>query len=191
MSVMLYWQERLEAQNPLYSESLRIDKVNVRPMHGMDPKASWPRAISRSALYEDYCRWHKDQFLQLYRGIAWSGPMPKPAEELIFFSTMSPWLYVVGKDEQVRTYLVPHSEKYEGEWVHCKKNRYFIRLLDWQYHAVQFELTTGVFVFNRDMTAEDRIRMVEGAKANYRKVLDHNRHQMKMAMSGEAFDADA
>lgn len=189
MSVLLYWQERLEAQNPLYTESLRVPKLNIRPMPGMDHKSSWPRAIARSALYEDYQQWHKDQFLALYRGISWAGPMPKPVEELIFFSTMAQWLYIVGKDAQVRTYLVPHSHLYEGEWVHGKKNRYFIRLLDWEYHAAQFELTTGIFKFQVCDTAEDRIRMIEEAKANYIKVLAHNRHAMSEKMGMEEDEA--
>jgi hypothetical protein len=187
MSVLLYWRERLEAHNPLYKEDLRIPGLNVRPMNGMDPKASWPRAIARYALYQDYCIWHREQFLPLYKGV--ECPTPKPADELIFYSTMAEWLYIVGKEQQVRTYLVTHSSYYEGEWVRGRKHRYFIRLLDWAYHAAQFELTTGIFCFNDDMLAEDRIRLIESAKSDYTAVLDHNRN--KFGSVQPASDDDA
>lgn len=189
MSVLLYWQERLQAQNPLYDERLRIPGYNVRPLAGLDPRASWPRAVARSALYEDYIVWHKQCFLDLYRGIAWSGPMPQHATELIFFTTIAQWIYIVGADRQVRTYAIPASLKFEDTWYSGKKNRYFIRLLDWRYHAAQFELTTGIFKFDIGediITAEDRIRLIEGAKANYMAVLDHNRGRMEQSMRGDA-----
>jgi hypothetical protein len=189
MSVLLYWKERLEAQNPLFNDKLRVPMLNVRPMPGMDPRSSWPRAVARSALYQDYQDWHKDQFLALYRGIQWTGEMPKPAEELIFFSTMAEWLYVVGKEEQVRTYLVPNSVRYEGRWLKGKKNRYFVRLLDWEYHAAQFELTTGIFCFNDEMTGEERVRKIEEARKNYREVLYYNRNKFSGAEDSD--DADA
>jgi hypothetical protein len=175
MSVMLYWKDRLEAQNPLYCEALRVPGVNVKAMPGMDGRASWPRAVSRAALYEDYQQWHKDEFCALYRGIAWSGAMPQPAAEFIFFCTVENWLYVVGKEEQVRAYRVNHMVSYEGEWVKTKKLRYFIRLLDWKYHAAQFELTTGIFCFDIAETVAERIKLIEDAKANYKKLIHWNR----------------
>lgn len=179
MSVVQYWKERLEAQNPLYDTALRIPQVNVRPNPGMDPRASWPRAVARSALYQDYITWFKECYLKPFKETPYYAErpsrLPKPVSELIFFSTIAPWIYVVGKKEQARTYLVPTQMKFEDRWVSGKKNSYFARLLEWRHHVAAFELDTGIQVEGSPVEPGEHIPMLADIRANYLALVSANR----------------
>lgn len=179
MSVQLYWKERLQAQNPLFKETLRVSGVTIRPHAGIDPKAQWPRAVNRHTLYVDYINWHEEVYLAGFRDSEYfKDPerLPKPAEELVFFNTMYPWLYLVGKKQQVRTYLVDHEFLYEGQWHTGKKHTYFVRLCAWEHHVALYELLTGHSIgLESPYYDEDRARVVADARSAYLEQIAQNR----------------
>ena len=149
MSVIEYWKSRLKSRDPFFSKSLRLPRVNYkdhRPFTG----DTWPRAIVRQAMFADYLAWHEDAFLAPYRNMPFyedrEDKLPKAVDELAFFTTMAPWVYIVGKKQQVRAYAVPTQKWHESEWVKCKVNKYFIRLCEWEDHVAVFELLTGLRV---------------------------------------------
>lgn len=146
MSVVQFWRERLAAKRPLYSEGWQA-KTDYKPRY-KDPNNPWPHSVCRTVLYQDYLYWHEDRFVKPYVGVAFfeASPdsVPKPADELTFYVTMAPWLYLLGKDIQQRSYLVPYRIMYEGAWRQGKKRRYFVRLCYWETHVAAFEMYTGV-----------------------------------------------
>lgn len=146
MSVQIWWQERLTQRCPVASQKIREDGYSLRPRRGSED--TWPHAVSRSALFDDYVEWHQDTYLGAYREVEYyrENPdrMPHPADELTFFSTIAPWLYIVGKKQQVRSYMVPKMELYEGRWYEVKTARYFVRLLEHEAHEAAFLIATGV-----------------------------------------------
>lgn len=146
MSVIQYWRERLAARNPLGAPIWKSG-VDFRPHVERARRAdTWPRAVCRDILYKDYLWWFDNNFLKAYRGVAFfdADNMPKPEEQLGFFCAMSPMLYLVGKDVQVRNYQVPIQVQHEGRWTQVRKWRYFVRLCDWETHVAAFELHTGL-----------------------------------------------
>jgi hypothetical protein len=189
MSVLMYWKERLVAKNPLFSEAKRLEKIHVKHRRS-DMDNPWPHSVARSALFEDYLIWHEEAYLVPFRAVDYyqSNPdrLPAPADELGFFSTIAPWLYLVGKKQQVRTYLVPVQEFYDGEWYETKKNKYFVRLCTWEQHVAGFEMITGVPL---DMQTEyyhpERARTVADAQTEYHRQIAENREVMEAAMGNE------
>jgi len=169
MSAQLYWRERLIARNPIYSEPLREVMYNFRP-HRRAMDDTWPHAIARAVLLEDYTAWHKEVYLKPYGDVSFfrDNPkkLPRPLGQLEFFSTISPWLYVRGKKEQVRAYLVPHKVCVEGRWVSTLKNRYFVRLCPWEAHVAAFHVNTGMDV-NETPLPFDPIAASLAASATY------------------------
>lgn len=194
MSIAQYWLERLNAQNPLYNEKLRVDRVNVRMHPGEDHNSFWPRAVARQVLYQDYTSWHDEVFLKNYRESAyWSERLPNPAVELHFYTTLSPWVYIVDKDKQVRNYKVPAKLQYEDEWYEGRKGRNFIRLCEWKHHVAAFELDTGLTVADSPyQTFDDRVRELAVGRAEYNQRIDERRTLMEHNMGrGDADDEEA
>lgn len=187
MSVTMYWKERLAAHNPVYCDALRIDKLTVKKRPGQ--LDDWPHSVARSTLFDDYVAWHNEVYLSGYREADYYKQhperLPQPVDELTFFSTMSPWLYIVGKKQQVRTYMVPHRYRYEDEWVEGKKNTYFVRLCEWQHHAAAFELNTGIRLDDASEYYEPgRAQMVADAAAAYLQKISENRQSLERSMLG-------
>lgn len=145
MSTFFYWAARLEAAMPLYSDDVRISKFNIRWHNGQENQ--WPHSVCRQALYQDYERWFKEvyapQFDRLRIYSDYPELRPQPDQQLVFFATMSPWLYILGKENMERSYSVDVERSYEGEWYKTKSRRYFIRLAPWIDHARAFYVTTG------------------------------------------------
>lgn len=187
MSVVIYWQERLKARRPFYSQKIWDEPNNTRgkPADG----STWPRAIARSALFDDYTLWHQDEYLRPYREaeyyVANPDRIPQPVDELTFYATMGPWLYIVDKQRQVRTYLVPVQQFYEDHWIEVKKNRYFIRLCEHTAHEAAFEIATAlppsapVAYYSPSLTQE-----LEAAREVYMKRINANREAMHRTMTG-------
>lgn len=148
MSVIQYWRERLAARNPLYSGSFKArEDYKVRQDRPQDP---WPHSVCRAVLYQDYQFWFEDVFLKAYRGVPYydNSPdkFPTPEVDFEFYSGMSPFLYLVSKEVQVKNYLVPTQRFYEEKWVKGKRYRYFVRLCEWETHVAAFELYTGLSI---------------------------------------------
>lgn len=151
MSVIQWWRDRLIARNPLYSSAFK-PREDFKPRRDrLEDK--WPHSVCRVVLYKDYCYWHQDVFLAPFKGVAFYDDfpeaLPKLASEMVFYTAMSPLLYLVSRDVQVRNYLVPHRYMYEGKWVSGKRYRYFIRLCEWETHVAAFELYTGVSLIDK------------------------------------------
>lgn len=188
MSVVVYWKERLAAGRPFYSESIWDESNNTRgkPTDG----GAWPRAVARSALFDDYTVWHQDEYLKPYREAEYFADnperMPQPVDELTFYATIAPWLYIVDKSRQVRTYLVPVRQFYEDRWVDTKKNRYFVRLCALKAHEAAFEIATAlspraaVPYYTPKLSEE-----LEAARNEYMKRINANREAMHKTMMGD------
>lgn len=187
MSVLQYWQRRLVEKNPIYSEAFRIDKVGYRE-NIEDPTSTWPRAVARAILFDDYVAWFTDVYLEPYRKSDqykdFPEIMPRPCDELTFYSTISPWVYIVGKKQQVRTYLVPTRVHHKGDWRNLKINKYFIRLCAWEAHVAAFELNVGIDIgmIRTDTYYLDRHQVVANAITKMQNQIDKNRVYMDRSM---------
>lgn len=183
MAVILYWRERLQARRPIYCDRLAVEKLNLRTIVG----DTWPRAVAKQALFEDYQIWFEEVYLPPYRDTGFYQDMPdqlpKPATSLEFFTTMSPLLHLIARDKQTRSYKVDKQVQHMGEWVTVKSHRNFVRLCEWKEHVAAFELQTGLVVGFRDFPLsserDERIMvLVRGQKA-YVERLDANKEKAK------------
>lgn len=149
MTAALYWKERLEAGCPLYCEAHHNNNWRrVRP----DDPGMWFRAVARQALFMDYCEWFEREYrprvLRAPEGHYFAELEPQPMSEAAFFAAMAPWLYVEGKKQQVRAYVVDVDKwlPERAEWVGCRQRRYFVRLAPHSVHAEAFFRSTGIMV---------------------------------------------
>lgn len=146
-AVQLWWKERLVDRHPIGCEALRMEGYNLKTAR-TETTDPWPRAVARQALFEDYKIWFEDSYLPPYKTAGYYADfpdnLPRPTDELGFFTTIAPFLYIVGKKQQVRAYYVPQKQLYEDRYVTIKVNRYFVRLCEWEAHIAQFELLTGM-----------------------------------------------
>lgn len=171
MSVVQFWRERLAAKCPLYSTWLPRSDYKVH-QERMD---SWPHSVCRDVLYRDYVIWHNEVFISPYRAVPYfKGKLPEAVDSLTFFSAMAPYLYIAGKDVQVRNYLVPCIHEHEGRKVVGKKWRYFVRLCEWETHVAAFELLSGVSIAGnvRFFEAEKAKRMAQEVSAFRVKIVE-------------------
>lgn len=146
MSAILYWQGRLIERQPIWHAPLRIEGDVIRSHRKEND--TWPHAICRSAMYADYLEWFKRVYLPPFEGQPYyaNSPdrLPEPADELNFYVTLSPWVYLLGKKAHVRMRNVSHRVCVEGRWIETKASRYFVRLCEWEDHVAAFELKTGI-----------------------------------------------
>ncbi len=127
MSVQNWWELRLRARDPL--EFVHVQGFDYRPKQGV--RDTWPNAVGRQSLYEDYCAWcEKQDVLQV-------------ETDLIFFLKVKPWIYIVDKKWHVKNYNVPKRQQYEGRWITLRVRRYFVRLRPYEEHVEVFEEKTG------------------------------------------------
>ena len=188
MSIQIWWRERLVEKNPLGHESLRIPRINLRGHSGPNIDPGWPRAVARSALYTDYKLWFDQIFLAPYRETPYyqqnESRLPAPVPEVVFFSTMTPWLYIVGKKEQVRTYMVPFNRRHKDGFIMGKKNTYFVRLCGWVYHVAAFEQNTGTEIgVNSPYLSQGRDALIQEAREAFLAKVEVNRKRLDQSMS--------
>lgn len=140
MVATAWWAMRLRSGRPLYA--MERDVTYKAPM-----EVWWPKAVLRSALYEDYCRWFEDEYLDNFRaaGLYRDNPnlLPKPQSTLAFYSGLVPFLYLMGKRKDTKVYWVRSQETYEGAYVTIRRRHYFIRLYSLKKHVEAYELHTG------------------------------------------------
>jgi hypothetical protein len=144
MSVQLYWKERLAAGAP--TQFYKAEGVDVK--HRKDRmEEDWPHSVARSSMMDDYLRWHDQIYLAPFKEVEYyqSHPeaLPAPADQLTFSTTISPWLYIISKQQQVRNYPCDHQVQVNGVWMTQAKGRYFVRLAQLKFHVAAFENLTG------------------------------------------------
>lgn len=167
MSVTIYWKERLVAEHPFWSDGHRAERLHLRSLAG--DAGAWPYAVARSTMYEDYKCWHYFQYCVPYTEHC--DDIPSPVDEMGFFAATAPWLYVIGRKQQVRTYSV-------GE---C--NRYFIRLSEWEVHVAAFELNSGLRIAVPSVYFDAaKVGLVTLARAEYLAEVAERRSLMSPAM---------
>lgn len=194
MGVIVYWRERLRDRNPLGSETLRIEKYNLRKREGVED--SWPRAVAKQALLSDYKEWFDRVYLPPFLDTGYyqdcPDQLPKPASDLDFFVTMSPFIHVVGRAQQTRAYMVEQQEQYEGRWITIKVHRNFVRLCEWEEHVATFELLTGMKVHAEPLgVLRDRGNMFtvsQGVKVHIKKIAG-NREAMAVGKNRRVDEA--
>lgn len=180
MSATLYWKSRLTDGDIFFTEASRIVGSTVKP-HKNKSDLKWPYAVARSAIYEDYCVWHRLAYLPTFADVEhyknFPEDLPERADELGFFSTIGPWLYMVGKQRQVRSYSVDEPVHQFGAWHEAKKKRYFVRLCSLAAHRAAFALYTGSVV-ETQVSDEELIRVVTEAQTESRDRIERNRASM-------------
>ncbi len=146
MSINAYWHERLRARDPIRLDALRQIGFNVKPRQD----DTWPLAVAKQALRLDYKAWFEQVYLPPYldSGFYQDTPqaLPQPLDDLHFFVALAPFIHLIGREEQTRTYKVRVQKKFEGRWVSVKANRNFVRLCEWREHVAAFELATGLSI---------------------------------------------
>jgi len=181
MSAALYWKERLLTGLPFASSEMYIEGLNFKP-NRKDAKSPWPHSLARSAMYSDYCRWHRASYLPDFQDepyyVEHPEDLPSPADELGFFSTLGPWLYVVGKSRQVRSYAVVERVFQAGEWHDVRRKRYFVRLCGIEVHRAAFELYTGSELCGASPDAKFAMGVVSEAQRECRETTEKNRASM-------------
>lgn len=182
MSVVLYWRQRLIAGRPIRSDTLWAEGYNYRPLD-KQPDSTWPKAVAKQALFQDYLGWFEEEYLKPFaasKGYAeFPDQLPKPANELGFFSQINPMLMLVGASSQVRNYKVTRRQLYEGRWIDVKGWRSFVRLCEWDEHVSAFILQTGSMIPRRQpRTLSQDIEAVAGAVQVAIKRLATNREAM-------------
>ena len=192
MSTITYWRECLINKFPLRMSSAGTAGVWVKYRKG--PRTTtWPYAVARAALYEDYRVWFRESYLKQFADIkGYHGVgdrLPQPDSELSFYVAMAPWLYIVSKEEQVRSYVVPVREHLDGRWWTLKKHRNFVRLCRHEQHVAVFEMLTGLVVYDAlaNMSNEERLGVVNKAKEAFREELKTNKEIMdkRMGVTGD------
>ncbi len=192
MSAITYWRECLINKFPLRMSSANTAGVWVKYRKG--PRTTtWPYAVARAALYEDYRVWFRQSYLKQFVGIKGyfgvGDQLPQPDSELSFYVAMAPWLYLVSKEEQVRSYVVPVREHLDGRWWTLKKHRNFVRLCRHEQHVAVFEMLTGLVVYDAlaNMSNEERLGVVNKAKEAFREELKTNKEIMdkRMGVTGD------
>jgi hypothetical protein len=180
MSAMLYWKERLLTGMPFYASKMYVEGLNYKP-NRKDPTSPWPHSVARSAFYADYCIWHNEAYLPQFKDQPhykeYPEDLPMMADELGFFATIAPWLYVVGKSRQVRSYAVTERVHQDGEWHEARRKRYFVRLCSREVHVAAFELFTGTDLIGPGSVpwAENHMTTLARAQQECREVTEINR----------------
>lgn len=168
MSAIAYWRDRLHEKFPLYNlEYVETDFVRIN--EGEFPKV-WPMAISKQVLYNDYATWFDKVFLLPYKEVPYyvdnPGALPKADDQHTFFTTMGPFLYIIGQSQQDRTYTVMHVTESGLQLITQQKRHNFIRLCPIEAHAAVFEARTGMKV------SSPRVRFDPRSDALIRKVIE-------------------
>ena len=149
---------------------------------------TWPYAVARSALYEDYRVWFRESYLKQFANIKGyhevRDRLPQPDSELSFYVAMAPWLYLVSKKEQVRSYVVPVREHLDGRWWTLKKHRNFVRLCRHEQHVAIFEMSTGLVVYDAlaNVSNKEKLEVVNKAREDFREELKNNKEIMDEQM---------
>jgi hypothetical protein len=177
MAVVAYWLQRLRDRRPLWSPGLNLPGQTFRPFRDR-PEDSWPQAVSKQALFQDYQLWFTDVYLPPFQasGFYQDVPeaLPKPATDLDFFVIMSPMIHLVGRAQQTRSHIVPLREMHQGEWYTVKRRKNFVRLCSWQEHVAAFELQTGLPVAATLPPPTEQMKTVaRGVKVSIRKLADN------------------
>jgi hypothetical protein len=190
MSINAYWHERLSARQPLRLEALRTVGFNMK----VRENDTWPSAVAKQALRLDYLAWFEQVYLPPYldSGYYVDTPqaLPQRLDDLHFFTALSPFIHIIGREEQTRTYRVRTRKQHEGRWLVVKANRNFVRLCEWREHVAAFELATGLVVGNKlpDPSLENMETIATGVTVAITK-LAGNRETMERAM-GRAAEID-
>ena len=161
MAITIWWHQRLAQGFPLWGDPAKLDSLDVRRHKGAE-LSDWPRAVLRGALYENYRLWYKTHWREMYEGF----PTPPMISELVFYAAMHPWLYVVGKKEQVRYYPVSGEEK----------SRYYVRLCELRHHRAVFNMSTGLDWNERPVERDlESAQIVAESMAEYKRAATQRR----------------
>jgi hypothetical protein len=178
MSVIPYWHERLRARQPFRLESLRIEGYNTKARNdGMVD--TWPRAVAKQALRQDYVAWFEQEYLPQFTASGFYAEcpeaLPEPLDDLHFFTAIGPFLYLVGREAQTRSYRVREQKRFEGRWMPIRVMRNFVRLCEWHEHVAAFELATGMSCGARlpPPSRENMETVTQGVKVTIRKLAEN------------------
>lgn len=176
MSAALYWKGRLIEGRPFYSDAMYVENVTFKPSRSGD---IWPHSVNRIALYDDYCIWFRQAYLPEFQSqehyTKFPEDLPRRADELNFFATIGPWVYVVGKQQQVRSYVVMEKEHQDGAWFEVRKKRYFIRFCSIEAHRAAFQLFAGMSLGAVELFDVDLAKVVAEAQVECRDRITKNR----------------
>lgn len=185
MAVILYWRDRLADRCPIRAPVLRIDGFGFRKRQDR-PDDPWYKAVARQTLLQDYNAWFADVYLPQFTGVPYymdyPDQLPKPADDLGFFTQIAPFLYIVDKKQQTRSYLVNIKEPFEGRWLELKTHRNFVRLCEWEEHVAAFRIQTGQDIGATQTIHFDSIIRVAGAVRIAKKRIAENKEALDRQM---------
>lgn len=140
-SVIMWWRERLVARFPV-SDAFKQEPFNYKSRDGAALEL-WPARVARQALWKDYGLWADGQLKAAWSEMTTEERVAQVPNELHFFSTLAPYLYVDNKRRMVKNYSVKTFVLFEGNQVEVRKRRYFVRLAPWKDHMEAFLRQTG------------------------------------------------
>lgn len=190
MAVIQYWAERLRDRDPISTPQLRT--VNTVKHHEGRGEDTWPKAVAKQAMYLDYLAWFERVYLPPFQQTPFYQDqpvlLPAPARELDFFVTMSPFIHVVHRDKQTRSYLVREQRQHNGRWLEARVRKNFVRLCEWKEHVAVFELQTGMLI-DGGLFAGANFEAIETVAEGTRVVIDRiadNRERMAIGKPEDA-----
>jgi hypothetical protein len=185
MAVVLYWKERLAARCPIRAPGLLVEGFGYRKRQDR-PDDPWFKSVARQTLLLDYQAWFTEVYLPPFASVQYyqdfPDQLPVAADDLAFFTTIAPFIYIVGKKQQTRSYLVDKREPYQGRWIEIKSYRNFVRLCEWEDHVAAFRLQTGQEVTATTPVHYDSITRVAGAVKIATKRIAANKEAMDKQM---------
>lgn len=144
MSISRWWEGRLREGFPLGQPPIKaLGNYNYKLRDGV-VVGGWPKAVARSALYDDYGAWFN---------ISCPGATIKTEHE--FYVMVRPWVYF-DKGKQVKNYFVMQSKLVNGTWVKVRVRRWFIRLGTYEEHCAMFFRDTGTQIASTERSGKEQ-----------------------------------
>lgn len=129
-----WWRERLIARRPVKDDRLWVPDVDYLP--GKSDEHQWPVWVRVPSLLDDLFMWLE------------RNPDAAPGREIALLmergeTEIRNLISQPGQGYQYRKFRVTRTVPYQGRWERVGRLESFIKLVEWERHALAFEQTTG------------------------------------------------
>ena len=152
----IYWAEALKRRSlPLKGEL--ANRMNCRYTNHV----SWPSAIRKELLHQDYTEWFKSMGAY-YDAEYFKIRTPlRPDGKTKFYTRMKQFIELAGDKAHRKIYSIKIPRTREGKQIFIKKPANFVRLLEWEIYYVSYGSVTGEELPIVDFNAAVRNRLIK------------------------------